>query len=115
MKSTVQCQTFTGEELREMLNNSLSGLDKHPLNPVIRSATFVILPSQTIVCEIIMGEGHAVVNFSRPIDPEMYDEGKGIISAFTKTRDDLWGVLAYRAKLENDPKLISKLTDLYKA
>jgi hypothetical protein len=114
MKTNVECLVLEGEELEELLCDANLGLNGHPLNPVIAKVSFVTLPSQSIICEIIMGEGHAVVDFSRPINPDDYVQEKGQIAAFRKTRDELWSIIAYRAKLENNPKLVAGLVDLYK-
>ena len=115
MKTNVECLVLEGEELQEILCDTNLGLSGHPLNPVISKVSFITMPSQSVICEIIMGEGHAVVDFSRPINPADYVQEKGQIAALRKTRDQLWGIIAYRAKLENDPKLVAKLVDLYKA
>lgn len=115
MKTTVECLVLEGDELQEMLNDTNLGLHGHPMNPVIAKVSFITMPSQSVICEIIMGEGHAVVDFSRPINPDDYVKEKGVIAALRKTRDQLWNVIAYRAKLENNPKLVAGLVDLYKA
>lgn len=114
MKTNVDCLVLEGEELKELLCDSNVGLNGHPLNPAIAKVSFVTMPSQSIICEIIMGEGHALVDFSRPINPAEFVQEKGIIAALRKTRDQMWNTIAYRAKLENDPKLVAKLVDLYK-
>lgn len=114
MESTVKCKTYSGKELQELLASMHIGPNEHPLNKVIGQATFVFLPSQTIICELLTKEEHALVNISRPMDATMYDEEKGMFAAFGKTRDALWEVMAYRAKLERNPKLIAELATYYK-
>ena len=114
MESTVKCKTYSGEELQELLTSLQVGVNAHPLNKVIGKVNFVFMPSQTILCELLTKEDHAVVGFSRPMNPEMYDETKGINAALCKARDQLWEVMAYLAKREGNPKLIAELETYYK-
>lgn len=104
MEATFNGNILEGAELQTFLDQ-----DPHPLNGQIGKVTLIELSSQSMLCEILTVEEHAVVNFARPIDPSTYVTGTGYIQAFRKTRDELWAAVAYRAKLEQDPKIVSKL------
>ncbi|NEN91189.1 MAG: hypothetical protein F6K48_20680 [Okeania sp. SIO3H1] len=65
----------------------------------IVSAQYHVFPGTTLtVCCLVLRNGFTVTGQSACIDPADFDKELGEQTAYRKARDEVWNLLAYRAR-----------------